>query len=235
MNNQAQKKQQTSDEEQQLLELLKHNPDILARYPSLLAELEVPHAVGGAVSLIERQVQVLRERMAIHEKRLAEFMDIARDNERLAQSRHRLALNLLGARDLDDVISLVLAELGDELGADHAVLRLFAACEGDVDSRPGVFVMRDDAALKPFSTMLKNRIPVCGKSTAEQNDFLFAGNADEIRSAAVIPLVAGADLGLLGLGSAERARFSTGMGVEFLKQMGELISAALALHLEQPR
>jgi uncharacterized protein YigA (DUF484 family) len=94
---QAQKKQQeTLDTEQQLLELLKDYPDILARNPALLAELEIPHESGQAISLIERQVGILRDKLRTTDKRLRELMDIARGNERLAESRHRLAINLLG-------------------------------------------------------------------------------------------------------------------------------------------
>ena len=63
--------------------------------------------------------------------------------------------------------------------------------------------------------------------------FLFDGEAKNVASAAVIPLVAGADLGLLGLGGSEADRFQSSMGTEFLSQVGELVSAALAVHLEE--
>jgi hypothetical protein len=230
---QAQKKQQqTLDTEQQLLELLKDCPDILVRNPALLAELEVPHEAGRAVSLIERQVSVLRDKLQANEKRLRELMDIARDNERLADSRHRLAINLLGAHDLEDVISIVLDELSNELGADFAVMRLITDDEQKLDSKPEIFINKNAAELKFFSTMLDNRKPLCGRCTDEQNCFIFGGDVDQVGSAAVIPLVAGANLGLLGLGGKDERRFSIAMGTEFLGQIGELVSAALAVHLE---
>ena len=145
MNTQAQEqKQESLDAEQQLIELLKQFPDILSRYPSLLTELEITHETGKAVSLIERQVSTLRDKLQSSDKRLRELMDIARSNERLAESRHRLAINLLGAHDLDDVISLVLAELGNELDADFAVLRLFSDDQQIIDNNPDVFVHSDD-------------------------------------------------------------------------------------------
>ena len=220
------------DSEQQLLELIKDCPDILVRHPSLLAELQVPHETGGAVSLIERQVGVLRERLQLTDKRLRELMDIARSNERLADSRQRLAINLLGARDLDDVISIVLDELGNELGADYAVVYLLTDDQGRLSEKPELFVDANTEALKSFSTMLDNRKPICGRSTAEQNAFLFGSEADQVASAAVIPLVAGGRLGLLALGSKDENRFTIAMGTEFLAQIGELVSAALAVQLE---
>jgi hypothetical protein len=230
---QAQKKQQeTLDTEQQLLELLKDCPDILVRNPALLAELEVPHEAGRAVSLIERQVSVLRDKLQANEKRLRELMDIARGNERLAESRHRLAINLLGAHDLEDVISIVLDELSNELGADFAVMRLITDSEDKLESKPEIFINQNAAELKFFGTMLDNRKPLCGRCTDEQNCFMFGNDVDQVGSAAVIPLVAGANLGLLGLGGKDERRFSIAMGTEFLSQIGELVSAALAVHLE---
>ena len=233
MNSQAQEKEQESlDTEQQLIELLKDYPDILVRNPALLADLEIPHESGSAVSLIERQVGVLRDKLQTTDARLRELMDIARGNERLAESRHRLAINLLGARDLEDVISIVLDELGNELGADYAEVRLFTEDERRLGDMPEVFIAPTTVELKSFSTMLDNRKPLCGRCTPEQNAFLFRTDAEQIGSAAVIPLVAGAKLGLLALGSRDEKRFSIAMGTEFLGQIGELVSAALAVHLE---
>lgn len=220
------------DAEQQLLELLKDCPDILVRNPALLAQIEVPHETGKAVSLIERQVGVLRDRLQATDRRLRELMDNARSNQRLADSRHRLAINLLGAHDLDDVISIVLDELRNELDADFAVLRLFTEDADRLAQKPELFVDPASQELTSFATMLDHRKPVCGRCTEEQNAYLFGDQADQVGSAAVIPLVAGEKLGLLGLGGRDERRFSIAMGTEFLSQVGELVSAALAVHLE---
>lgn len=160
-------------------------------------------------------------------------MDIARDNERLAHSRHRTAVNLLGARELDDVISIVLDELKNELKAEFAEIRLFSE-DAELNQRyPGLFVSPSAPELSAFSTMLKHKNPVCGRCSKQQRQFLFTEQADEVGSAAVIPLVAGADLGLLGLGGRDTSRFQSTMGTDFLSQIGELVSAALAVHLEK--
>lgn len=238
MTTQTKSSQQTTQQEEkltdelQLISLLKDHGDILQRRPELLAGLEVPHQTG-ATSLIERQVGVLREKLKAGESHMRELMDIARVNDRLANSRHRIAINLLGAHDLVDVISVVLDELKNELKAEFADIKLFSDNSELVEKHPGLFVPTDTQELNQFSTMLKQKIPVCGRSSVDQNAFLFGDKAEAIASAAVIPLVAGADLGLLGLGSSEADRFQASMGTEFLSQMGELVSAALAVHLEK--
>ena len=73
---------------------------------------------------------------------------------------------------------------------------------------------------------------MCGRSSDEQKNVLFGEDAKNVKSAAVIPLSAGAQLGLLGLGSDDETRFQLSMGTDFLIQIGELISASLAVHLE---
>lgn len=239
MTRQTEQSQQTTQQEEkladelQLISLLKEHGDILQRNPELLAELEIPHHTAGAVSLIERQVTVLRERLKTSDSHLRELMDIARINERLANSRHRIAINLLGAHDLVDVISVVLDELKNELKAEFADIKLFSDNSELLEKHPDLFITTDAVELSQFSTMLKQKNPVCGGSSIEQNRFLFGDNAEEVSSAAIIPLVSGADLGLLGLGSREAGRFQASMGTEFLTQMGELVSAALAVHLEK--
>ncbi len=226
----AQEQQLATDLE--LISLIRENSDILQRHPELLAVLEVPHETGKAVSLIERQVGVLREKIQMQDDRLRELMDVARDNERLAQSRHSLALNLLSSHDLDDVVSTVLDVLSNQLAADFAVVKLFSDDQSRIDLSSGLFVDASDEALNAFKTMLEHKNTVCGKATKEQKNFLFGEIADSIKSVAIIPLVAGANLGLIGLGSNDVNRFNPSMGTDFLAQIGELISASLAVQLE---
>ena len=228
----------TSQEQQlatdlQLISLLRENPDILNRHAELLAVLEVPHQSGDAVSLIERQVAVLREKIQTQDNRLCELMDVARDNERLANARHNLALSLFAARDHDEVVSIVLDVLSHELAADHAVIKLFSDEEETIHQSAGLFVDVADDSLKAFKTMLEQKNTVCGKSTSEQKSFLFGDSADSIASVAIIPLIAGANLGLIGLGANDAARFNTSRGTDFLSQIGDLVSASLAVHLEK--
>lgn len=217
----------------QLISMLRENPDILQRHPELLAVIDVPHQSGSAVSLIERQVSVLRDQLKTQEDRLRELMDVARDNERLAQSRHQLAINLLSAQDLDDVVNTVLDVMSNELGAEFAEIKLFTSDEERLTQKADLFIDEKVTALTVFKTMLQQKNTICGKATEQQKSFMFGNSAAEIKSAAIVPLVSGANLGLIGLGSTDSERFSTNKSTDFLSQMGELISAALAMQLEK--
>lgn len=216
----------------QLISLLRENADILNRHPELLAVLEVTHQSGGAVSLIERQVEVLRQQSQAQENRLRELMDVARDNERLSQTCFRLAVDLLAAHDVDDVVSIVLDTFKTELSADFAAVKLFSEDADLIEQSAGLFVDANSDALNVFKTMLQHKNTVCGKASEQQKSYLFADRAEKIKSMAIIPLVAGANLGLIGLGADNAQRFKSNMGTDFLSQAGELISASLASHLE---
>ena len=217
----------------ELISLLRENPDILQRHSELLSVLEVPHQSGGAASLIEKQVAVLREKIQTQDNRLRELMDVARDNERLANCRHNLALSLFAARDRDEVVSIVLDVLSQELAADYAVIKLFTDDAETIHQSAGLFVDAKDESLAAFKTMLEQKNTVCGKSSSEQKSYLFDNDADSIASVAIIPLIAGANLGLIGLGANDAKRFNASMGTEFLSQIGDLVSASLAVHLEK--
>lgn len=219
--------------ELQLISLLRDNPDVLQRHPELLASLDVPHKAGSAVSLIERQVTVLRQQGEDKDSRLRQLMGVARDNERLANSRHQLSLNLLAARDLDDVISTVLDLLQNDLAADHAVIKLFSSDAALLEQSPDLYVDEKEPAVAAFRTMLQENNTVCGRGTAEQKAFLFSDASDNVASVAIIPLIAGANLGLIGLGANDSKRFNSSMGTDFLSHVGELVSAAITVQLEK--
>ena len=211
-------------------EYLSTHPDFFERHPSLLRSLELPHATGEAVSLIERQVSMLRQKELTLERQLKELISVARDNDLLAAKIHRLSLQLLSAADLAGTVRAIEEAVRAGFSADQAVLVLF----GEPDSYSGVdagrffrAVVRDDAALKPFSTFLNGNSPRCGQARDAQMAFLFRDDASEIGSVALIPLDRKSDLGFLAIGSTDAKRFHPGMSIDFLARVGELVTAAL--------
>lgn len=223
--------------ELELVSLLRENTRIFSRHPDLLVDMQVPHPSGTATSLIERQVDVLRQKLKLSEQRLRDLMGVARDNERLNNARHELAVSLFAAADLDDVISIVLDLLRDELCADYAVIKLLTHADQQSGGKQALAAQPDDRyldskmpAMSNFKTIFEQRSVICGKPSEQQKQLLFDDDADSVLSAAVIPLAAGSNIGLIGLGSKKAARFTSSMGVDFLGQIGELVSAAIIRH-----
>jgi uncharacterized protein len=220
------------NEEDTIAAYLQHNPDFFERHQALLLRLRVPHARGGStISLVERQIEVLREKHAGLEDKLAELVGVARANDAIAEKLHRFTRKLLRARSRAEAVTLIEASLREDFDAFHGVLVLI----GDYpDLAPQRFVRaiaRDDAGLKSFDTLFASGKPRCGQVRDTQREFLFGQDANDIGSVALVPLLPlgdkSAPLGVLALGSTDRDRFHPGMSTEFLARMADLIADAV--------
>jgi uncharacterized protein len=221
-----------SDEER-IARYLTTHPDFFERHIGLLAKLRLPHArTDAAISLVERQVEVLREQRHEAERKLSEFVSVARANDALAERIHLFTRRLLASRSAADAVRAVEASLREDFDTSHAVLIVAGADPSLAEATGERFlhpVAADDANLRSFDTLFSAGKPRCGQVRDTQRDFLFGSDAGEIGSVALIPLVsAGTPIGLLALGSTDRDRFHPGMSTDFLKRMGELIADALA-------
>lgn len=218
-------------DEERIERYLSLNPDFFERHQALLARMRLPHMrTGSTVSLVERQVEVLRDQKTDADRRLSEFIAVARANDQLSERIHRFTRRLLRAPSAAAALTALEASLREDFDAFHSVLVLtspIAALEGNYEP----FLRRlpaDDASMRTFEALLATGKPRCGQVRDTQRDFLFGPEAASIGSVALVPLGEGGSLGLLALGSAERERFHPGMSTEFLKRMAELITDALS-------
>ncbi len=216
--------------EQAVHDYLAADRDFFERHPDLLGMLRLPHAKGGTVSLVERQVSMLRQKEFRLQRKLKELIGVARANDLLAAKIHELTLALIRASDLPATISVIEDAMRSAFDAEHAVLVLFSDPAVFGDSDRGRFlrvIERGDDGLKPFASFLGGRGPRCGKVRDAQLEFLFPGAHDEVGSVAMIPLGKKADLGFLTIGSSESERFHPGMSMDFLSRVGDLITISL--------
>jgi uncharacterized protein YigA (DUF484 family) len=211
-------------------DFLADNPDFFERHSALLGSLRLPHVAGGAVSLVERQVSVLRQKDLKLERKLKELLEVARANDALAGKIHQLALKLIAAKDLASVLNVVEKSLRTGFDASQSILVLFGNPELFKDIDAGRFflpVERNNEGVKAFNTFLSGSGPRCGQVRDAQRDFLFGKETDEIGSAALIPLGEKSAMGFLAIGSGDADRFHPGMSIDFLTRLGELVAEAL--------
>jgi hypothetical protein len=220
-----------SNEEQAVAQYLQHNADFFERHPQLLARMRLQHPRNAStVSLIERQVEVLREKYESQEQKLAEFVRVARANNLLAEKIHRFTRRLLSTQSRGHAISEIEASLREDFDTFHAVLVLATSREPLVPDADRFVrsVCAEDPNYRSFETLFTAAKPRCGQIRDSQREFLFSAEATDIGSVALIPLGGNPAPGLLALGSVDRDRFHPGMSIEFLSRMGELITDALA-------
>jgi uncharacterized protein YigA (DUF484 family) len=206
------------------------HPDFFEKHSSLLGSLDLPHAAGGAISLVERQISVLRQKEIKHEKQFKELIDVARANDLLSAKIHELTIQLFAAHDLKTTIIALEEGMRSGFSADQAVLVIFGDPDNFSDIKANRFfrvIAKNSEALNPFKTFLAGSSARCGQIRNAQRDFLFQDDAEEIGSTALVPLDNGSDIGFLAIGSADADRFHPGMSIDFLTRLGDLVAGAL--------
>jgi uncharacterized protein len=212
-------------------EYLQSYPDFFERNSPLLTKLRLPHMrdAGATVSLVERQVEVLRERNQSLDRKLKELVDVARANDALADRIHRLSQRLIRAHTMLETISAVETSLREDFDAMHSVLVLFLEQARSVEGA-GQFLRSaepTDPDIKSFESLLQSGKPRCGQVRDGQRDYLFGKDSVEIGSVALTPLGPKGELGILAIGASDAERFHPAMSTEFLSRIGELVTYAL--------
>ena len=208
---------------------LRQNPDFLEREPALLRYLELSHASGPAVSLIEKQVQYLRRQNESLEQQLNQLIQVASDNEKLMFRLHRLTLELMSMGDLPSFFDRLSEALLDEFKADILNITLFDRKVEAGPKTPMFHIHRDDPEMQQFQDHIEKGVSVCGRLNRNKRDYLFGSRAQWVQSTALVPM--GKD-GMLAIGSSDPARFYPGMGTLFLDLLAQVVTSRLAL--EEP-
>ncbi len=224
-----------AEHERQVSKFLRDTPDFFSRHPELLADLYLPHSTGGAISLIEKQVAILREQKDEHKQKLQTLIKNAQFNERLNEHINQLTLALLDATSLDEVLNIVQTRLSKDFAADAVVIRLFNTGHPLLSAQPEI-VDWSEPALGAFEKIIRERRPVCGRLQPGQLESLFNDEAGHIASCALMPLVESENshtcYGMLAIGSHERDRFRADMGTVFLAQLGKILTRVLIRYLK---
>lgn len=216
--------------EDAIADYLRRHPDFFERHASLLLSLRLPHRTGGAaISLVERQVAMLRQRNAQLERQFKDLVAVAKSNDALIEKIHHLAMRLMRARDVATRLEVLETSLREDFAAERALLVLFNGQSPPSAERAG-FVRRfsvEDADVRPFASFLRAARPRCGPLRDRQKA-IFERDADGVSSAAMVPLGSDANIGFLIIGSRDPDHFHPGKRMDFLTRLGELVAVALA-------
>lgn len=214
----------TALDAQAVADYLLAHPDFLRDRRKLLTQLSIPHPAGGAVSLVERQVEVLRQENRKLEQRLVDWMEIARVNDRLLAHLHALAIALLGEADPERRLDVLTQRLHSDFGTDAAVLVRLGHGHDGTHVR---YLLRTDAGCEGILGTLESGQPMCRPLSEKRRERLFPGNK-RLASAAFVALDDGAAGGFLTLASNDPKHFHPSLDTTYLARLGELASAALA-------
>ncbi|RJG12948.1 DUF484 family protein [Pseudomonas cavernicola] len=202
---------------------LRAHPEFFVDHDELLPELRIPHQRGEAVSLVERQVKLLRERNIEMRHRLSQLMDVARDNDRLFDKTRRLVLDLLDAVSLEEVVSAVEDSLRHEFQVPFVSLILF----NETPMPVGRWVSSAEAH-QAIGGLLAGGKTICGVLRSHELAFLFGEEEREnVGSVAVVALTYQGLHGVLAIGSPDPQHYKSSLGTLFLGYIAEVLARVL--------
>ena len=206
-----------------IAEYLTRHPNFFNDFPTLLADLHIPHPHGThAVSMSERQLIAMRDKVRMLENKLAELIQFGEENDGISDKLHALTLALLAARTPQEIVAALALHLREGFAVPHHVLRAWNLLGDSGISDPVSPATRDSVAAMTQ--------PVCGVLAVNDASDWFGEVSPHLRAFACIPLrpaPAAAPVGLLVLASEEAKRFYAGMGTLYLERLGQLVGAAL--------
>ncbi|WP_324779533.1 DUF484 family protein [Thiobacillus sedimenti] len=210
---------------EQIAEYLTRHPNFFNDFPTLLADLHIPHPHGThAVSMSERQLIAMRDKVRMLENKLAELIQFGEENDGISEKLHALTLALVTASQPQDIAAALAIHLRDGFAVPHHALRIWTLTGEPVPGpeQPASQAARDTVAAMPH--------PACGPLAIPEASNWFGEIAPHLRAFACIPLrpaPAAAPLGVLVLASEEAKRFYPGMGTLYLDRLSQLVGAAL--------
>ncbi len=215
--------------EDEIANYLVHTPGFFERNAQLLASIQLTSPHGQrAVSLQERQMEMLRDKIRGLEKRIIEMIRHSQENEAIADRLHRWVRATMLAHDNAALPEVLVETLRHEFLIPQVAVRVWGTAEqalrAEVAALPCAEAVSEDA--RSFAASLGQ--PYCGLNSGFEASKWLEDSA-HITSLALIPLHHGGECyGLLVLGSPDATRYTADMGVDFLLQVGDIASAAMA-------
>lgn len=216
-------KETTLPTEQEVVEYLGRHPDFFFMHRDLLANIRLPHESGKAVSLLERQVSLLRERYYEATNKLDHLLENARNNDQLFETIRDLVLALLAADSPVRVIDLARTKLSAQENIDRTEIILLEPGGTEAGA-----IRHDGDLRQKFADVFRLNRTHCGMLNPSQLEYLFGQQCEQVKSTALCP-IKNADevLGLLAIGNQRDNYFNINLDTLFVDFIGNVVGAVL--------
>ncbi|MFT7220195.1 MAG: hypothetical protein ACI8Z1_001812 [Candidatus Azotimanducaceae bacterium] len=209
---------------------LKANPEFFTEHDALLMKMKIPHKRKGTISLIERQVDAMRERQTKARKQLKEFVESAERNKEIFDHSRKLILNLMSATRSPDFFGALEKSLKKDFGCKAYALITFGPKPRQINHY--VTRVSADSAREYVGALMRAKEPTLGILRAEEQDFLFRHQSEKVKSAAVLSVrEKNKQLALLAIGSSDPHYFSDTMDTIFIGFIADTLAKLLPRHL----
>ncbi|HSV51068.1 MAG TPA: DUF484 family protein [Burkholderiaceae bacterium] len=215
--------------EDDIANFLVNTPAFFDRHAEVLAAVQMTSPHGNrAVSLQERQAEMLREKIKLLEHRIMDMIRNGNENVVISDKLQRWARSLLLTQEAVDLPANIAGELRSQFMVPQVAIKVWGVSQAFADEP---FAQGASSDAQTFASSLT--APFCGVNPGFEA-VRWLPEPDTALSLALMPLRAGAinstdpAFGMLVLASPDPQRFQSGMGTDFLERIAELASAALS-------
>ncbi len=204
-------------EEQQVVAYLKTHIDFFIKHTMLLEQLDLPHEIAGTVSLVERQLQILREKNNKTQSQLAELMQNAHLAETVFHQTSKLYQRWFRLKDSKKIRLTAAEDIREIFSLDQVKLV-------QKNKETQLFIQQ---VFHKLNVKFPDNQPQCMPCELSISQFLFSGEGGACLSLAILPLGNNAEAGILLLGSRDASAFKATNGTLFLQQLSQIITSIL--------
>jgi len=177
---------------------------------------------GETISFAERRAQMLADKLSQTESKLAELIEVSRENERLFHACKQCLLDLIAAPDTRAIGEIIEQSLSHQF--DVEAHQLFLYSEPTAEPLPGIAHTSIDAQKAALAGLYPDDRPRLGAIRPEEAKAIFPESQTSIASAAIVPLQQnGAHIGLFCLGSTRGDHFHSQLGTHFLELLADIV------------
>ena len=188
------------------------NLDFFESRESLVGEMKFKHSNSSASSLLERQINKLRDEQSDLMDLLSSFVNTAQLNEDLFKKSKELTLSILGASSRSQIKDIVQKSFTENFGVNNCKLDFYSNSDiGEIEDKTGM-------------SFHKGAVH-CGSFSKEKMEFLFKD--ESVESVALAILIDSKEIGILMLGSYERTRYLGDEDTTFIEYIRDILEKKL--------
>lgn len=206
------------------------HPDFFEENPEILEVINLSHDSGKAISLVERQITIMRDKNKALSSQVEQLIGTAKNNDQLLAKTNQLVLKLIQAEDLNSLIEALDTSLKNDFNTEFYSLTLID--KGLYASKTAANLVSEEDAKSKISSLLSAQKAVSGVLREEQINFLFEQSANSVASVIALPLNSSEPLGILALGSSDADFYSHGIGTVFIDYIGALLNELIPRHFK---
>jgi uncharacterized protein YigA (DUF484 family) len=215
----------------QIREYLSQHPDFFVENDDLLTELNLPHGENGAISLVEKQVSMLRERDKASRVKLDEFLKAAKQNDDIFKKSQFMILGLVEASDQDSFFKNLEKGFKRDFKSSAYSLLIFGSEPRQINHFTSV--VSKDTAKEFVASLIRSTKPTLGVLRPAEQDFLFRHQSEKVKSAVVLSVREGREqIALLAIGNSDPNYFQPGMGTLFVQFIADVLARLIPRFLK---